>query len=1649
MENIEITTLYSPDSTSDRIPPELLRYPEELNIPPVVTKPTELPFNQLTWQNFERLLYQLAKSANEVEHCMLYGREGQGQKGIDIYSRVGGGKYHCWQAKNHKKYSASKVKKAVDDFMAGDWAKRSTRFVLCVSAGLDDTKVQDEIETQCKRLQAEGIELLSYDGLELSDKLREHPRIIDNFFGRDWLEAFLGKDVADSLRRKVQAWRVCELLNSLGAIYYARFSLLDPGLTPHTDKVSSSDVRQRFVSVDIDESDPYQSQMIEDVDYREPARSDKSSALEEPSPFRDMEAGIELNKESFPKSSRSPVEDWLLNNKRSLLIGEAGSGKSTILRCIALDFVKRPVVFGRLVERLLPRIPILVSFSQWTRMTEKCGREVHLSEVIKEGYRAQFPEDDMQTSFIDSLLDERLLLLVDGLDEYSNEQAARTALMTLDTFIATNDVYAIATARPAGYKRIGPLSSKWRVGGIAGLSIEQQRKLAEKYLRTGLEDAGDNAQAATINIQVDNFLSQIERAGNINTLAATPLLLQSLFAVSIKNAILPSTKFELFEQMISLLLVEHPKRRATAASETAPRESVFAEDSLRLEVLSRLAYRIQLGAYDSGITKSEAKKIIIEYLVDPNTCAWNRNDATRAAKELIDIDANTTGLIAERGPDEIAFFHAAFREHLAGFEISRWELEQQIKFGCENSDNPRWRGALLSLFKFLPRNTDVSKIINAIKDGCIGEHNTVERRLLLAEAAFSCSSKIGGLGAEITTTALDSVETGSNVGERYGLLELALDGPRTGPIGELISSRLESWWPCSYGWMISVYPELGQWDADLDIERILIRGMFDDSADNRFAASALLSKRYGGQQSTEENLVSILNSNSSDGVIAAVLNALIMGWPDALSSTDWIDESLYSRSSEIRAVAFLAKFEQGWRDEESLEALLEQLDRNWGRIPSYLSQRLEDCLVEAWSGDRRVQNICWASVHRRGPSDYHLDYDVAQHILLRIHSKDERVGEWIAEEFRLKGRGMHIHGMRDNEAYLAEAINSNSDAKQAVDAWFCDPGDRIRYDYNAARLAAFYKSDAAKSAMLALFEDKKKRLDFWPVWSLLTGWGMQDLEVSEVLKAQLDRPLEELQHIAEYLPAIIENNDDCFRKLMDICALEELIRPDFVIRGFAAIECSPNDSAVVDAILHHVPAKVGINTGVSDLIQHFYEDPRVRQFALDQFQQRDEPLNVIAKVYKHDPEFRKLVLNRCAPLPSALRRVIAKRASQRLDDPALNRVLETCDIEEDPTAKSEATIGLAKKCLTDPARRESFAEKLAEQLTAVGPDLDERRCAAFGGLVALGRLDLFQDKIEPPEKRPLQIDLSSPYKDMSPVVDITATNWIKVEPSLGDMGIGRFNRWSDSKGSVVWDTFTPYLGRSNRLRKQFLEFCESTDKQVSSAILLALAKELPRSDLLKEHCHLILKAEEDNKQTSPLDHEHACLAASICISEYFRGDTDSLPLLDQAITKSRRSTALVGLAKGWPEHELLKENWAIVKDPEKNHRIGWTSFMWLASTLGAEEEFVNSVANFAVRIRRSPWDFPLETLNAVNKRIENDESVLNHLKEILEKTDSASIRASLSLLLHQSKVTDQEIHLFLKEIYEKERTDYHCKRFGLDITTNRIRRLEDVFQKIL
>ena len=316
-------------------------------------------------------------------------------------------------------------------------------------------------------------------------------------------------------------------------------------------------------------------------------------------------------------------DDWLLQGERTLLLsGAPGSGKSTVLRCLALDLVRTPELFPAVRDRLGARIPLLISFALWSRLAAKEQREVALAEVIRETFRALVPQSELDESFIEALFDERLVLLIDGLDEYSDEQAARTTLATIETFVRTHDVFTIATARPAGLCRLRPTSGFWKTARLVDLQRRQQRDLVTKLLNE------DDSAATPVALRVDQFFQQLEHSGRLQSLAGNPLLLHGMLSVAARQIILPNTRFQLFQKLIEILLEVHPNRRATAAAEVKSRTPMFSTDDVRSNALAKLAFEVQVRGADAGIDRGDARRVIEGFLADSDGGpAWSKAQA--------------------------------------------------------------------------------------------------------------------------------------------------------------------------------------------------------------------------------------------------------------------------------------------------------------------------------------------------------------------------------------------------------------------------------------------------------------------------------------------------------------------------------------------------------------------------------------------------------------------------------------------------------------------------------------------------------------------------------------------------------------------------------------------------------------------------------------------------------------------------------------------------------------------------------------------------------------------------------------------------------------------------------------------------------------
>src|SRR5205823_3785852 len=124
--------------------------------------------------------------------------------------------------------------------------------VLCTKEPLVETKRADELEAQRAILQPHRIGPEAWDSHQLNLKLKDHPRLVDDFFGRGWVEAFCGTDAARNLGGRLDAGEVAEFRRKLGAFYARVFEKHDPGLpVPDSFTAPSLPLRDRYVVPDV------------------------------------------------------------------------------------------------------------------------------------------------------------------------------------------------------------------------------------------------------------------------------------------------------------------------------------------------------------------------------------------------------------------------------------------------------------------------------------------------------------------------------------------------------------------------------------------------------------------------------------------------------------------------------------------------------------------------------------------------------------------------------------------------------------------------------------------------------------------------------------------------------------------------------------------------------------------------------------------------------------------------------------------------------------------------------------------------------------------------------------------------------------------------------------------------------------------------------------------------------------------------------------------------------------------------------------------------------------------------------------------------------------------------------------------------------
>ena len=212
--------------------------------PPIDGNIQYLPIEQLDWEDFEKLCLALIETTYGIANCEIYGIKGQKQEGIDIFAKEGNGKYVNFQCKRYKNYSANRIVEVISKFQGGEWFSKCDRFVLCTSCALNSKKLQDKFNELKEELKNEDISLEKWDKVQLMRLLKSSPRIVYDFFGKEWAIKFNGAEALPEL------YEINNSVISLGRIEEG-FRLVSLGLESADHTIPGVGFLERVESKDL------------------------------------------------------------------------------------------------------------------------------------------------------------------------------------------------------------------------------------------------------------------------------------------------------------------------------------------------------------------------------------------------------------------------------------------------------------------------------------------------------------------------------------------------------------------------------------------------------------------------------------------------------------------------------------------------------------------------------------------------------------------------------------------------------------------------------------------------------------------------------------------------------------------------------------------------------------------------------------------------------------------------------------------------------------------------------------------------------------------------------------------------------------------------------------------------------------------------------------------------------------------------------------------------------------------------------------------------------------------------------------------------------------------------------------------------------
>ncbi|GLY99835.1 hypothetical protein [Actinoplanes sp. NBRC 103695] len=1407
--------------------------------PPVKTNLQVLPVGQLSWPDAEKLFLRLLETVRPVSYAKLFGTPGQGQEGIDAYARLpldltaadaAGRDYITLQSRRVQALTAAKIKKAVDDFLKGDWSDKTRTFYYATSYDLQDTKLDEELRTQGDRLAALGMTFTPWGVQEISTLLKDHPRIVDDFFGRSWVEAFCGPEAAQTLANNLPALESRQLRMRLRQLYQAVFSA--QGGVQQTEDPASE---QQFVIVNVDPRP--QQQGIVDVEQPSTESSIRSEHPEDG--FTYVASRLGARRQSFRSAQQLiaaatsdgpsaqgavPADEWLATGKYRLVIGGPGVGKSSLLRFATADLLAERPQSITLQREHGGDLPVWLPFGFLCRHLDASTENSLVSAV--EAWLLSQSAADLWPLAQRALHDDRLMLFVDGIDEWSDISSAELALGVLEAFLGRSNAAAVLSTRPYAVDRLN-WQRPWVHAEITPLTDGQRRSIAAGILQPGPAAEVDPEPRVHWGAGVDAFLAQLEISPDLAQLSRSPLFL-TLLATTWQGEPLPRQRFKIYTRLVELLIEKHPQMRQRASH--ARGGPLPAADASTL--FAAVAYRLRLKDAAGVATKQDMRKIIVDSMTDDEVLGYQQPEARRLADAVLAMAEDEFGLIVSHGAGSYGFLHRVVLDHLAGQHLAMLAPDEQLSAVRRFVHDPAWRDVLLALLsaQVSPHTTEplLAAALNA-GDYVWADLDGYE---LLADALAAGVRLTPRVQAAHTNDLVERVENHPYARHRANLIT-ALVATLASPAA---SSQLL---PIMKRWLTAPRPEPSatMWAlrelpiADEEAAKHLLWGLRHPRDEVKVNAAGALARRPGGQPHLVPTLVALTETGPSSATQAAAIFALGEGWPDAPDTERLIEWGRHQPSTALRLVALNSVFKaaeprdsSAFRTEERawLLSMLYHEDYRSGPWPA------ADLVAACAAANTEAADFALETLRTNGQTTGG-DRGLAWHLACTAFADDARFKDWVAEQ------------LASDDEHSLILYNLGAIPRQ----WRDDPvfaqalRPRIQDDLaklassGSAGLATTLPPDQATTVLL-------RGLDAWRPYGaarvLADKYG-DDETVREALTGRLRGPYQQAAPLAGVAIDVLGPKEG-FAVLVSLLrqsaqdgrSEERVVVAEAVAEAWIRLTATadePGAGAAPSVLAEYDPAELAalctageahpLTWHVDAVINAWPSQPAVQDFAeqlIDDIRTLTSGLPdtipvAILRSYctRDDARSQELCAKVWAQLGHVepeLREVLTfelTRSALTLDQ--LVEVLSEWEKEPDSEVRRIAFIGLVQaikrhqkahnqtagsEVITD--HMQWLVEKIKANLCAYGPDLDDLRQLAWTGMLMLGDITIIDGITEwIGESRPVAVKLTKlPEGAIDQIlVDLIAEHWDRLREHFGDDLYQRLDRTASDRAKSVDD----------------------------------------------------------------------------------------------------------------------------------------------------------------------------------------------------------------------------------------------------------------------